>query len=48
MITLTSLSKVYRTNEIETVALENVNLTVDRVVSSLVLWALPVVGNLHY
>ena len=30
MITLTSLSKVYRTNEIETVALENVNLTVDR------------------
>ena len=30
MITLTSLSKVYRTNEIETVALENVNLTVAR------------------
>lgn len=30
MITLTSISKVYRTNEIETVALENVNLTVDR------------------
>lgn len=30
MITLTSLSKIYRTNEIETVALENVNLTVDR------------------
>ena len=26
MITLTSLSKIYRTNEIETVALENVNL----------------------
>ena len=42
MITLTSLSKVYRTNEIETVALENVNL------SSSVLWVLPVVGNLHY
>ena len=30
MITLTSLSKIYRTNEIETVALENVNLKVDR------------------
>ena len=30
MITLTSLSKIYRTNEIETVALEDVNLTVDR------------------
>ena len=30
MITLTSLSKIYRTNEIETVALENVNLTVER------------------
>lgn len=30
MITLTSLSKVYRTNEIETVALENVNMTVAR------------------
>ena len=30
MITLTSLSKIYRTDDIETVALENVNLTVDR------------------
>ncbi|MBP1614015.1 MAG: transporter ATP-binding protein [Bacteroidetes bacterium] len=30
MITLTSLSKIYRTNEIETAALENVNLTIDR------------------
>lgn len=30
MITLTSLSKIYRTNEIETMALENVNLTVNR------------------
>ena len=30
MITLTSLSKIYCTNEIETVALENVNLKVDR------------------
>ena len=27
MITLNSLSKIYRTDEIETVALENVNLT---------------------
>lgn len=30
MITLTNLEKVYRTKEIETVALENVNLTVDK------------------
>ena len=30
MITLTSLSKIYHTDEIETVALENVNLTVER------------------
>ena len=30
MRTLTSLSKIYRTDEIETVALENVNLTVER------------------
>ncbi len=30
MIKLTSLTKIYRTNEIETVALENVNLTVDK------------------
>lgn len=30
MITLTSLSKIYRTDEIDTVALENVNLTVER------------------
>ncbi len=30
MITLNSLSKIYRTDEIETVALENVNLTVDK------------------
>ena len=29
MITLTSLSKIYRTNEIETVALENVNFKLD-------------------
>ena len=30
MITLTNLEKIYRTKEIETVALENVNLTVNR------------------
>ncbi|NDW12420.1 ABC transporter ATP-binding protein [Bacteroides sp. 214] len=30
MITLTSLSKIYRTSEIETMALDNVNLTVDK------------------
>ena len=29
MITINSLSKIYRTNEIETVALENVNLTIE-------------------
>ena len=30
MIKITELNKIYRTNEIETVALENVNLTVDK------------------
>ena len=30
MITLTNLEKIYRTKEIETVALENVNLTVNQ------------------
>ena len=30
MINLTSLSKIYRTDEIETIALENVNLTVEQ------------------
>mgnify|MGYP002993917936 CR=1 FL=1 len=30
MITLTNLEKIYRTKEIETVALENVNLTVNK------------------
>lgn len=30
MITLSNIEKVYRTNEIETVALENVNLTVNK------------------
>lgn len=29
MIKLTSINKIYRTNEIETVALENVNLEVN-------------------
>ena len=47
MITLTSLSKIYRTNEIETVALENVNLKLI-VVNSLALWDLPVVANRLY
>lgn len=30
MIKLTGINKIYRTNEIETVALENVNLEVDK------------------
>ena len=30
MITLRKLEKIYRTDEVETVALENVNLTVER------------------
>ena len=30
MITLTRLEKIYRTKELETVALENVNLTVNK------------------
>ena len=46
MITLTSLSKIYRTNEIETVALENVNLTVARG-EFLSIMDLPDVENLH-
>ena len=40
MITLTNLEKIYRTKEIETVALENVNLTVNK-------GGLPVVVNLR-
>ena len=30
MIKLTEINKIYRTNEIETVALENVNLEVEK------------------
>lgn len=30
IIKLSGINKVYRTNEIETLALENVNLTVDK------------------
>ena len=40
MIKLTEINKIYRTNEIETVALENVNLEVEK-------GELPVVENLH-
>ena len=43
MIKLTEINKIYRTNEIETVALENVNLEVEKGES----WDLPVVENLH-
>ena len=39
MIKLTGINKIYRTNEIETVALENVNLEVNK--------DLPVVENLR-
>lgn len=46
MITLTNLEKIYRTKEIETVALENVNLTVNKG-EFRVSWGLPVVVNLR-
>ncbi len=46
MIKLTEINKIYRTNEIETVALENVNLEVEKENFS-VSWDLPVVENLH-
>lgn len=46
MIELTGINKIYRTNEIETQALENVNLNVEKVSFS-VLWGLPVVENQH-
>lgn len=45
MIELTGINKIYRTNEIETQALENVNLMVEKENSS-VLWGLPDVENL--
>lgn len=45
MIELTGINKIYRTNEIETQALENVNLTVEKENSS-VSWDLPDVENL--
>lgn len=45
MIKLTGINKIYRTNEIETLALENVNL--DVVKGSLsALWVLPVAASL--
>ena len=45
MIKLTGINKIYRTNEIETVALENVNLEVNKGNSS-VSWVLPVAVSL--
>lgn len=46
MIKLTGINKIYRTNEIETVALENVNLEVNKENFS-VSWDPPVVENLR-
>ena len=46
MIKLTEINKIYRTNEIETVALENVNLEVEKG-EFLSIMGLPVVENLH-
>ena len=46
MIKLTGINKIYRTNEIETVALENVNLEVNKG-EFLSIWDLPVVENLR-
>ena len=44
MIKLTGINKIYRTNEIETMALENVNLEVNKGNFS-VSWDLPVCGK---
>lgn len=44
MIELTGINKIYRTNEIETQALENVNLNVEKGNFS-VSWGLPDVEN---
>ena len=43
MIELTGINKIYRTNEIETQALENVNLNVEK--GEFVSWGLPDVEN---
>ena len=45
MIKLTGINKIYRTNEIETLALENVNLDVAKGDLS-ALWVLPVAASL--
>lgn len=45
MIKLTGINKIYRTDEIETQALENVNLEVEKG-NSLALWDLLDVENL--
>ena len=45
MIKLTGINKIYRTNEIETLALENVNLDVAKGEFA-ALWVLPVVASL--
>ena len=47
MIKLTGINKIYRTNEIETVALENVNLEVEQGRIYSVSWDPPVVENLR-
>lgn len=47
MIELTGINKIYRTNEIETQALENVNLNVEKENFS-VLWDLPDAENQPY
>ena len=46
MIKLTEINKIYRTNEIETVALENVNLEVEKG-EFLSIMDLPVAENLR-
>ena len=48
MIKLTGINKIYRTNEIETLALENVNLDVAKgeFVSIMGYWMLPAVERL--
>lgn len=46
MIKLTGINKIYRTNEIETLALENVNLDVAKGEFVSIIWVLPVAASL--
>lgn len=47
MITLVDINKIYRTKEVETQALENVNLSIEKG-ESFPLWDLPVAVRVRY